>query len=181
MKKIISIDAETNGLRGKAFAIAGIAYENGKEVSRFIGRCNINGKINDWVKENVLHEMESIEITHRSYEELLRDFIEWHNSFSQWNSWDNKDGWRTLWHMGHVVEAKLFDDAYRLGINGEFDSPYCPIEVSSMLDANGYQPDSVDNYIKEKGLTVENVEGGTHNPLYDSIVAASAYFDLMEV
>jgi hypothetical protein len=124
--------------------------------------------------------MEDIVVTHESYYDLLKDFMEWHNSYSQWNSWDAQDGFRTLWHMGHIIETDLFCDAYHLGIIGEFDSPYCPIEVASILEAKGFAPDSVDKYAETHGIKIDAVEGGTHNPLYDCIIAAKVYFDLMK-
>ena len=181
MAKIISIDAETNGLRGKAFMIAGIACdENGEEISRFVGRCPIEGETNPWVAENVVPQLKGIEVNYDSYESLLRAFIEWHNKFPQWNSWENKGGFQTLWHMGHVVEVQLFRDAYDMGIIGEFDSPYCPIEVASLLQMKGYSPDSVDGYLEARGLPKPEVAGGTHNALYDAMAAAMAYFDLIK-
>lgn len=175
MKRYISIDAETNGLRGKAFSIAGVAIENNVEISRFVGRCPIDGKVNQWVTENVLPEMEDIKENYSSYESLLKAFMLWHGEFQQWNSWDNKEGFQTMWHMGHIVEVQLFSDAFDMGIIGEFDSPYCPIELASILQRRGLQIDSVDEYIKDKNLEKPECVGGTHNPLYDALVASTVY------
>jgi hypothetical protein len=180
MAKVISIDAETNGLRGQAFMLAGVAYEEGREISRFVGRCSIEGNINPWVAENVLPSIEGIEEDHDSYESLLRAFMAWHQEFQQWNSWDAKEEFQTLWHMGHVVETKLFDDAFKMGIIGEFESPYCPIEVATLLQAKGFSPDSVDGYVKEHNLELPEVAGGTHNALYDCIVAAAVFHHLQD-
>ena len=55
--KILSFDAESNGLYGPAFAIGAFLYIDGMEVSRFIGRYRLTGEINAWVKENVLPQM----------------------------------------------------------------------------------------------------------------------------
>lgn len=53
---ILSIDAETNGLWGEAFAIAGVLYDpQGKEVKRFVGRCPINDEVNKWVKKQCIN------------------------------------------------------------------------------------------------------------------------------
>ena len=179
MRRYISIDAETNGLRGEAFSIAGVAMENGEEISRFVGRCPINGEINEWVKENVLPGMEEIEITHKNYKDLLEAFITWHKEFPQWNVWDNKHGFQTLWHMGHIIEAKLFDDAYKRGLIGEFDSPYCPLELSSYLQASGFLPDSVDSYMCEARLRHPTGVGRTYNPLHDAHVTSMVYEHLI--
>ena len=67
-KKIFSFDAETNGLWGKAFAIAAVVTdENGKEIDQFIGRCPVQGEVNHWVSENVIPEMGR----HSSYSWIL--------------------------------------------------------------------------------------------------------------
>jgi hypothetical protein len=67
-----------------------------------------------------------------------------------------------------------------MGIIGEFESPYCPIEVATLLQEKGYSPDSVDNYLDIKGLPKPEVKGGTHNALYDAMAAARAYFELIK-
>ena len=58
--KILSIDAETNGLWGKAFAIGAVLYENGEEIKTFLSRCPINGNVDKWVSENVLPQLEDV-------------------------------------------------------------------------------------------------------------------------
>ncbi len=172
-KKIISIDAETNGLWGRPFAIAAVVYsEEGNELERFVARCSIEEEVNPWVASNVLPEMEAIPTTHESYEAMLQTFGEW------WLA--NKEGAEALWHMGHVVEAFLFREMHRVGAIGDWDAPYTPIEVAEMLRNGGYAADSVDSYLEAKGLPKPQVEGGTHNPLYDCMVAAEVYFDLVK-
>ena len=66
LPRVLSMDAETNGLWGQAFAIGAILYsEDGSEAARFVGRCPIQGeKVNPWVAENVLPQMEAIPIDH---------------------------------------------------------------------------------------------------------------------
>lgn len=179
-KRIISIDAETNGLWGRAFMIAGVAYDDGREVSRFVGRCPIDGEVNSWVAENVLPQLKQVPVTHADYDELLKAFIDWHQQFPQWNSWDRQDGYQTLWHMGHVVEVALFRHARERLYIGDFDAPYVPIELATLLQSRGFRPDSVDEYIKTHNLPTPDVDGGTHNALYDAIAAATVYFDLVK-
>ena len=75
--QIISFDAETNGLWGRAFSIAAIVYDpQGMEIDRFLGRCPIQEEVNSWVSENVLPNMQDIEETHKSYEEMLKAFFQ---------------------------------------------------------------------------------------------------------
>ena len=170
-EKIISVDAETNGLWGQPFAVAFIVFSaSGTELDRATFRCPIEGPVNDWVVENVLPEMEDIALTHSSYEGMLKAIGQW------WLS--NKEGAIALWHMGHIVEAHLYRELHRVGCIGDWDAPYTPVELSVMLESAGYPADSVDGYIARNGLSLPDYEGGTHNPLYDAAAAASVYFDL---
>ena len=63
-KNILSIDAETNSLWSKAFAIAATLHnQEGKEIKNFIGRCPIKEEVNTWVEENVIPQIQAIEKT----------------------------------------------------------------------------------------------------------------------
>jgi hypothetical protein len=163
--KILSFDAETDGLYGPAFAIGAFLFKDGVKVASFIGRYRLTGEINPWVKENVLPKMEGIPENYSSYEELLRGFFEWRKA--------HKDGATEIVHMGVPVEAKLFIDAHAMGIIGDFDGPYPLVDVSAIPEIGT----SVDSYNAEHGCAPDpaEFEGGTHNPLYDSAAAANAY------
>lgn len=165
-KKILSLDAETNGLWGQAFAIGAILYtEDGAEEARFVGRCPIEGAVDSWVQENVLPQMERIEEDCGSYRELLEKFFQWRAA--------RKGDAIELVHMGVPVEARLYLDAHTMGIIGDWDGPYPLVDCSAIPEIG----DSVDGYNRVHGLTVnpEEFAGGTHNPLYDSASAAVAY------
>ena len=170
-EKIISLDAETNGLWGQPFSVAFIVYNTeGVELDRATFRCPIEGDVNPWVAENVIPQMGDIALTHSSYEGMLKAIGQW------WLS--NKEGSSALWHMGHIVETHLYRELHRVGAIGDWDAPYTPIELSVLLESAGYPADSVDGYVAKKGLSLPNFKGGTHNPLYDAAAAASVYFDL---
>ena len=159
-KSIISFDGETDGLWGDAFCIGAVKYDSsGKEVSRFLGRCNMICS-DDWVKENVLPSIASIPITYPNYKELLIDFFNWYKN----NSTDTA----VIIHMGHIVESKIVRDAHSMGIIGDWEAPYLWYDVCLFFD------DSVDNYIKINNIDL-GFEGDRHNPLYDSISAYKAY------
>lgn len=173
MAKIFSLDAETNGLWGGAFAIGAVIYENGVEVRTFYGRCPIEGEVNTWVSENVLPQMVDMPETASSYPELLKQFADFYSA--------QKDGADIIVHMGVPVEAKLFLDMHSLGIIGDWDAPYPLIDIAGNLLQAGFDPTSVDQYNADHGITVPTPEpGGTHNPLYDSRAAALCYIDLMK-
>ena len=162
-KKIFSLDAETNGLWGQAFSIGCVWTTENGEVKQFVGRCPIEGEVDEWVSQNVLPKMEEIPITHSSYKELLKSFMEVYMK--------EKEGADVIVHMGLPVEARLFMDAHNLSIIGDWDAPYPLIDVSAYKEIN----DSVDNYNQKNGLKVPPCTGGTHNPIYDSYAALLAY------
>lgn len=168
-KIIFSFDAETNGLWGKAFAVAVIVYTpEGEEVERLSLRCPIEGgEVSPWVAENVLPQMEAIEVTHGSYSEMLKAFSEF------WLKY--KDVAVALVHMGHIVEAALIRDAHEMGYLGDWDAPYLWNDLCVIPEVG----DSVDAYAKAHGIEVSDYAGGTHNPLYDSEVTAKVYFHVM--
>lgn len=166
MKNILSFDAETNGLWGQSFSIGAVFYSpEGEEIDRFIGRCPIEEDVNGWVAENVLPQMESIPVNYASYEELLKAFMAWRAI--------HKEGSIELVHMGVPVEARLFIDAHKMGIIGDWDGPYPLVDACTLPEIG----DSVDGYNAKYGISPdpERYAGGTHNPLYDSAAAAIAY------
>lgn len=171
-KKIFSWDCETNGLWGEAFSIGAVIYENGKEVTSFYARCPIQGEINPWVAENVLPQMSEMKITHDSYESMLSAFAEFYLA--------NKEDANVIFHMGIPVEARVVLDMHDLGFIGDWDGAYPWIDISGHLQSKGFDPTSVDTYNREHGVEVPMIEGGTHNPLYDSRAAALCYMDLMK-
>jgi len=166
--KILSIDAETNGLWGQAFSIGAVLIENGKEIKRFVARCPIGGDTNEWVAANVLPQMAAIPVTHTDYNSMLTDFINFYMK--------NKTDAHVIVHMGVPVEAKLFLDAHSLGILGDWDAPYPLIDISALPEIGT----SVDDYNEKNGIDIPSFDGGTHNPLYDSYAAAMAYETLQK-
>lgn len=167
VSKYYSVDAETDGLWGNVFAVAAIVYDEcGKEIDRIALRLPDSVVGNGWVIENVLPQISDMEITHTSYEKMIKEFSDFYMK--------HKDA-STLWHMGHIVEAHLFREMHRLGYIGDWDAPYVPIEVASYLEMAGEPADSVDAYAKKNSI---KVDGNTHNPLYDCEVAAKVFFHL---
>ena len=171
-KKVFSFDAETNGLWGQAFAVGALVYgESGTEIARFVGRCPIEGEVDGWVAENVLPQLAELPKTCSSYEELLAAFAEFYLA--------NKADADVLVHMGYIVETRILRDMHERGLIGDWDGPYPLYDVSGNLEQAGEDPTSVDGYAKKHGLTVGEFVGGTHNPLYDSALAAITYRHLL--
>lgn len=76
-----------------------------------------------------------------------------------------------LVHMGLPVESKIFLDAHAFGIIGDWDAPYPLVDISAIPEIGV----SVDTYNKNNRIILPEMEGGTHNPMYDSLAAAYAY------
>lgn len=169
--KIFSFDAETNGLWGQAFAIGALVYdETGAEIERFVDRCPIEGPVNEWVEDNVLPQIADIPETHKDYASLLVAFAEFYLA--------NKIDAEIIVHMGVPVESNLLSDMHSQGLIGDFDGPYPLVDIAGNLLQVGENPTSADAYIEKYALEVGKFEGGTHNPLYDSAVAAQVYMHL---
>ena len=165
-KKFMSVDAETDGLWGQPFAVAAVVYQVVEGVLVEQDRiCLFYGADikSTWVKENVLPTLD-MEPTNSSYHTMLEEFAHFYL--------ENKSA-TVLWHMGHVVEAFLFRELQSLGLIGEWDAPYTPVEVATMLQLAGYDPSSVDSYARDTQMVLP--KGSTHNPLYDCIVAARVF------
>lgn len=172
MKRVFSFDAETNGLCGRAFAIGALLYdERGVEIVRFLGRCPISGEVDSWVKNNVLPEIANIPVTYGNYDALLTHFAAFYMA--------SKDAADIVVHMGYPVETRILHDMHNRGLIGDYDSPRPLYDVSGNLQMAGEDPASVDKYLAKHGLLVGAFAGGTHNPLYDSAVAAVVYRHLI--
>jgi len=168
--KVFSFDAETDGLWGRAFAIGALVYdEAGNEIARFVGRLPDSEVTNQWVRENVLPQLIGVPVTHQSYDALLTDFAAFYMA--------HKNGADVIVHMGYIVEAKVLRDMHDQGLIGEWDGPFPLYDVSGNLQAAGADPTSVDKFAAAHCIDVDQFEfvGGTHNPLYDSAVAAAVY------
>lgn len=155
MKSFFIIDAESIGLHGEAFAVAGGVYlENGAAQWEFCFCCPTNkaeGFSNDrqWVDRNV----PAMEITHRDTYGLRLAF---------WQQWERaKAGGaemaaECLWPVeARFLRDCITDDAHRLG-----DAPYPFHEIASVMLAAGMDP--LGQYERTPS------ELPKHNPLSDA-------------
>ena len=186
----VSLDVESDGLWGNPFAIGVACYNiNKEEIKSYTWVMKDLDKVvtNPWVKENVLPNMDmtsklggyvtdsivnnKISTPTRyvceDYEDLLSSFA--------YGFWFHAKDAQVIWHMGHIVEANLFKELRNHAFIGDFDAPYCPIELSVVLAHNGCEPDSVDKYIEDQPHLTP--VGNTHDPLFDARAAAVVFFD----
>ncbi len=171
--KIFSFDAETNGLYGQAFMLAAVVTVDGKKVDEFIARCPIAETVDDWVKDNVLPQVENVEVSHSSYDKMLNAFYAFYMN--------HKNDSVIIAHMAFPVEAKVLRDMIEINLDERgWDGPYPLIDVSAILQAKGFDPASVDGYNKSQGLKVP-FDSNAHHPMFDSWAAEVCYRNLMTV
>jgi len=165
--KIMSIDAEVDGLYGKAFAIALTIREDGKEIYSWSGRSPDSEVRDGWVHENVLPAIMTMAVTHDSSIELEEAF---------WRQWlHHKDGCHCIAHCGSPVESGLFRRCVERNLSGrQWDAPFPLHEVATVLLQAGEDPVSVDKFMSKRGIKPQFV-GTPHHPMYDAVVAAQIW------
>lgn len=177
MSKIFSVDAEVDGLYGRAFAIAVTVREDGHEVASFAGRIGDEFVTDRWVQENVLPALSGMEVTHTSPDELEEAFWAfWEETFIDGPYGPGPDPQlAVVAHCGDPVESGLFARCVlRDELSRKFKGPLPLHEVGSLLLALVEDPSSVDGYVERHGLTVP-FAGVSHHPMYDAAVAASVW------
>lgn len=179
--KVISLDCETNGLGGQAFAVAAVLTDdNGREVDTWEARCPIAGPVDEWVTENVLPALDDMPETVDSYEGLLAGWRVWFAGRHRGRGYEAaaaKAARHEAVVIGHVVwpvEAKFLRDAHADDL---FTGPFPLLDVAPLLLAAGHDPTSVDTYLDRHGLP--KPDGSPHHPLYDARAAVTAFRHLM--
>jgi hypothetical protein len=160
LDRFISIDAETNGLAGRAFAVAMTLSDHTGELDHVVYRCPIGEDVDNWVAKNVLPQIEDVEVNCNDYDGMLHNLREARFPWAE-------DGTTTIGHVIWPVEARLLLDMYP----GEniWSGPYPLVDVASVLLARGHNPLSVDDYLAEHGIPAP--DGSPHHPLYDARAA----------
>ena len=181
--KILSIDAETNGLYGQIFAIGGIYKDtiSGEEI-RYSKRVSIVEDVNPWVAENVLPHVQDIEQLDKTVDDdvygvektLLKDFRDFYLECKKKTG--NNFDLLVIGHMVCPVEANLFIKMKNYELIGDFEGPFPLHDVASMLLMAGENTTSVDIYVEKHKL--ENTEGSIHNPLFDCEQALKVFIHL---
>ena len=162
--KVFSVDAETDGLYGLAFAIAATVRVDGVEVASFSGCVSDAFVSNAWVRENVLPALGDMPITHPTQVHLEESF---------WQFWmANREGSACIAHCGSPVESGLFRRCVERDVTSrQFSGPFPLHELGTLLLSRALDPTSIDSVINEGRLTVP-FSGVPHHPMYDAAAAA---------
>ncbi len=172
--KILSVDAETNGLYGEPFAVGAVCTDDNQPGQLYCGRSLVSGPIDPWVLANVYPAVENIApVGDGRYPALLADFAAWFDA--------HKDGAVVIAHCGTPVEARLFRDMQWFLDRDPFSGPFPLHDLATALLMAGEDPTSADGYVKKHDVMLPaNVDDWSpHNPLYDAVVAEAVWRHLV--
>lgn len=188
MRYILSIDAETNGLHGSAFAIGAVFaecnddYTGVKTIEAFVEMCTISKRevLDEWVAHNVLPVLEKNERykkRHASKSKLLKSFASLYEAAKALAG----QSLETIVFCGYPVETNLFKDLHDSGILGDFDHPLPLIDIATIFSYLDFKdPVSMEkNYEDITGKRFESVRA--HDPLYDAQTQLDVYVELKRV
>lgn len=167
--RLISIDAECNGLGGQAFAVAMTLSDRSGELDHVVHRCPIDGDVYPWVSANVIPAIENIQVDCNDYPGMIFNLVETHRRWSE-------DGTHTVGHVVWPVEARLLLDMY--AAEDAYAGPYPLLDVASVLLAKGHDPLSVDSYLRKHD--VQPPDDSPHHPLYDARAAERCLRHLLD-
>lgn len=185
--QILTLDAESNGLGGQAFAVAVLRTGDDASVrARHVLRCPIlrnyrlhpdTDGIDPWVVANVLPGLADQEETHGDYESMCTDLREWWEVGPAAERLTSASPPVVLAHVAWPVEARLLLDVFPDGASIMASAPFPLYDLSSLLLEAGYHdPRSASGYAIDHGLDVEaeaerlGLPATPHHPLYDDLV-----------
>lgn len=160
---VISIDVESNGLHGDAFAIGGVLLdERGVVQQLFEGRCPILGPVDAWVEKNVIPVLRTMPETDQTPLAMRDRFWTWLT-----NTRAEFPQAILVADCGWPVEAGMFlacirDDPAARGGGG----PYPLHEVATLLLAAGLDP--LGKYASDVLPVDANAYWQPHHPTYDA-------------
>lgn len=163
----LSLDVESNGLHGAAFAVGAVLMKaDGELIDSFKGRIPIRGQTDSWVKENVLPKLSDFPINFRSAKAMRSAFWEWFMQAKPRADY-------VLVNNGYPVEARflLASQADDIKQRGQYH-PFPLLELNSLLLAAGIKPLAEKNRLVKAEISGQEILH--HNPLWDAKVAVLA-------
>lgn len=160
--KILSFDAEANGLHGEAFAVGAVLVVEGAVVEEFFARCPIDGPVDPWVTEHVIPALCGSDVTHASAREMREAFWTWLMS--------HKQDATIVCDCGWPVEAGLLSACVADDPSRAFEGPYPLHEVATLLLSAGMDPKG--DYGAEMMSAEELAAHRPHHPVDDARLSA---------
>jgi hypothetical protein len=162
---LLSIDVESNGLHGKAFAIGAVLINlAGEIIDEYSARSPIRGAVDPWVKDNVLPPLKNFPVTHPSAKAMRRDFWQWYKTAKDRANYVMVDN-------GYPVEARFMISCQDDDIDERYwDHAFPLLDLSSLLIQVGIKPLAVRYKLVEDLIASQpNLH---HNPRWDAWVSA---------
>jgi hypothetical protein len=165
--KIFSVDAETDGLYGKVWAIGAAVLDGDDVVHTFGSRLDSDVITNPWVRENVVPAV----VGHIGRVESREDML---NAF--WRFWlEHRQGTEAVADFEAPVEAGLFRACVELNVDArEWLGPYPLHELATALFVAGIDPD-IDRRELCKNPSILPI----HNPLGDAVTSGRCWHQIV--
>lgn len=171
---ILSIDVESNGLQGEAFAVGAVLIRaDGTKLDDFLGRAPIVGEVDKWVKKNVLPSMKEVAEDYPTARDMRNAFWAWYRVAK-----DQAD--YVLVDNGYPVEARFLIACQSDEIDDRYwDHPFPLLDLSSMLIQVGVKPLAIRTEFVADRLDPQM--GRRHEPRTDAWVSALAAIKAWEL
>jgi hypothetical protein len=172
--KLLSLDVESNGLHGPAFAVGAVLMSaDGKVLDEFSARSEIRGEVDSWVKENVLKSLKNFPVTHKSAKAMRTAFWEWFKVAKEQADF-------VLVDNGYPVEARFLLQCQDDNIDERYwDHPYPLLDLAGMLLQVGEKPLTVKaKFVQDR---IKDEPANRHNPRWDAWVSAHAALKALEI
>ncbi|MDZ7786476.1 MAG: hypothetical protein U5L95_05140 [Candidatus Saccharibacteria bacterium] len=170
--RFLCFDLESNGLHGRAFAAGALIIDkNGEVHDEFTARVEIEGEVDEWVKDNVLPQITDMQITHGSYKAMCDSFWRWFVPAQEKSDY-------VLVSNGYPVEYRFLMDCQQADPKQRYwEHPFPVIDLSSLLLPLGELKElSKSNLLKkiERRIDVKQ-----HHPLNDAEVTGLMAFEAL--
>ena len=173
--KILSVDAESNGLGGEVFAIGAVLVDVhvegtcGARLERWYGAIDCPAPVNPWVKENVLPHL--LYRTHATQAHMIEAFWLWLERVLE------RTKATILVDVGFPVEARLICDLLRPDPERAWKLNAPVLDLASLLAAHGFDGFNVPREAWAREQFGE-ARWSAHNPTDDAEIAAGAFLAL---
>lgn len=178
----LHLDAESTSLRGLGFAFGGFVRQNGIILAEFAAMSREGAALcGDWVKANVLPHLGDIPVVetqtdlHATFWAIYKAAKEATLATYGCKPWELGGKFSVVGDNMWPVEASFLIAAHDWAMANdgatEFDGPYMPIDITSVLEALGYDPD----LSRSEAAEALGVTGPKHNPLVDARQSAAIY------
>ncbi|MFI5240151.1 MAG: hypothetical protein ACHQUB_00360 [Candidatus Saccharimonadia bacterium] len=170
----LSIDVESNGLQGDAFAVGAVLLRaDNTKLDDFLGRSPITGKLDPWVKKNVLPPMKNVPEDYKSAKDMRNGFWSWFRIAKERADY-------VLVDNGYPVEARFLITCQQDDLEDRYwDHPFPLLDVSSLLIQIGVKPLAIrTEFVAER---LDKQMGDRHEPRTDAWVSALAAIKALEL